>query len=50
VAFAPPNTLATSGYDGTIIIWNMDSGVAKHAVQRTDAEAQEVRLRIVVVQ
>ena len=26
IAFCPPNLLATSSYDGEVIIWNMVSG------------------------
>ena len=33
VAFCPPNLLATSSYDGMIIIWNLQSGAVKSRLQ-----------------
>jgi WD40 repeat protein len=29
VAFSPPNSLATASIDGTIIVWNLESGYFK---------------------
>nr|KAJ3422048.1 WD repeat-containing protein 49 [Polyrhizophydium stewartii] len=33
VAFCPPNVLATSSVDGTIVIWNLESGYIKLAMR-----------------
>ena len=33
VAFCPPNLLATSSYDGMIIVWNLQSGAVKSRLQ-----------------
>jgi WD40 repeat protein len=33
MAYSPPNFLATSGYDGKLFIWNMDSAVVKFALR-----------------
>ncbi|KAH6585718.1 hypothetical protein BASA50_001053 [Batrachochytrium salamandrivorans] len=33
VAFCPPNVLATSSVDGTIVIWNLESGHIKHSMK-----------------
>ena len=29
IAYSPPNLLVTSGYDGRLLVWNMDSAVLK---------------------
>ena len=37
IAYSPPNLLATSGYDGKLCVWNMDSGILSithHLVRR----------------
>lgn len=42
IAFAPPSTLATSGYDGVVLVWNMDSGVVKHTLSSPEDSVSEV--------
>ena len=32
IAYSPPNLLATSGYDGKLCVWNMDSGILKYSL------------------
>jgi WD40 repeat protein len=33
VAFCPPSLLATASVDGIILVWNLESGVLKHALR-----------------
>jgi len=47
IAFLPPNRLATSGYDGTVYIWNLDSGVVKHSLGLADASTNDVDQRAI---
>ena len=32
VSFGSPNLLATGGYDGVVLLWNLDSGVVRHSL------------------
>ena len=36
------NLLATSGYDGRVLVWNMDSGVVKFTLTIAGVAAMEV--------
>ena len=40
------NLLATSGYDGRVLVWNMDSGVVKFTLTIARVEAMEVRVTL----
>ena len=44
IAFSPHhNVLATSGYDGRILVWHMESGLVKFTLCTPNAESFEVR-------
>ena len=44
IAFSPHNNvLATSGYDGRILVWHMESGLVKFTLCTPNAESFEVR-------
>ena len=41
------NLLATSGYDGRVLVWNMDSGVVKFTLTIARVEAMEIDQRAI---
>lgn len=45
VAYSPPNLLATSGYDGRLLVWNMDSGILKFVLVTPNVEHLDVDQR-----
>eukprot|EP00899_Mesostigma_viride_P013723 jgi/Mesvir1/22351/Mv03617-RA.1 len=47
IALELPSTLATSSYDGTVILWNIDSGAIKHKLQPKGLDALEIDKRAV---
>jgi len=47
IAFSSPNLLATSGYDGTVLIWNMDSCVIKFSLSIPNLHLLEVDQRAI---
>jgi len=47
IAYSPPNFLATSGYDGKLFVWNMDSGAVKYTLSIPGAEELDVDQRAV---
>merc|ERR550514_1248778 len=42
IAYSPPNLLATSGYDGRLLIWNMDSEHLKFTLVTPQVENLDV--------
>ena len=45
VAYSPPNLLVTSGYDGRLLVWNMDSAILKFKLAIPHAEKLDVDQR-----
>jgi WD40 repeat protein len=45
IAYSPPNLLATSGYDGKLLVWNMDSAILKFSLTSPGVEALDVDQR-----
>ena len=45
IAYSPPNLLATSGYDGRLLIWNMDSEHLKFTLTTPHVENLDVDQR-----
>jgi WD40 repeat protein len=45
IAYSPPNLLATSGYDGRLLIWNMDSAILKFSLTTVGVEHRDVDQR-----
>ena len=45
IAYSPPNLLATSGYDGRLLVWNMDSGILKFTLTIRGVEELDVDQR-----
>ena len=45
IAYSPPNLLATSGYDGRLLIWNMDSAILKFNLSIGGIESLDVDQR-----
>ena len=45
IAYSPPNLLATSGYDGRLLIWNMDSAILKFNLSLSGVERLNVDQR-----
>ena len=45
IAYSPPNLLATSGYDGKLLVWNMDSAILKFSLAIGGVEHLDVDQR-----
>jgi len=45
IAYSPPNLLATSGYDGRLLVWNMDSAILKFKLSIPHVEKLDVDQR-----
>ena len=45
IAYSPPNLLATSGYDGRLLVWNMDSAILKFTLTIPGVERLDVDQR-----
>ena len=45
IAYSAPNLLATSGYDGRLLIWNMDSAILKFSLTIGGVEQLDVDQR-----
>ena len=49
VALLPPSTLATSSNDGTIMLWNIESGIRHPSIITVERYAKAVRCRLSVL-
>jgi len=47
IAYSSPNFLATSGYDGKLFVWNMDSGMPKFSLSVAHANELDVDQRAI---
>lgn len=45
IAYSAPNLLCTSGYDGRLLVWNMDSAILKHKLTIPACDSLDVDQR-----